>query len=225
MKRIIKKILNIIKKWKLRLLNDDYIELGVNLLHSKIGENVILSKNSNVTWSRIGKYTYLGENTYLPYCKIGKFCSIAPEVRMAAGLHPKNYVSTHPLFYNQYLKRGKIKESNIHFETFERIEGEDKILCEIGNDVWISTNVLLVCGRKPLHIGNGAIIAAGAVVTKDVPPYSIVMGVPAKVVDYRFDKNIIKEINDLAWWDRSDEWIEKYINMFDKPDDFIKFAK
>ena len=102
MKRIIKKILNIIKKWKLRLLNDDYIELGVDLLHSKIGKNVILSKNSNVTWSRIGKYTYLGENAYLPYCKIGKFCSIAPEVRMAAGLHPKNYVSTHPLFYNQY---------------------------------------------------------------------------------------------------------------------------
>lgn len=222
MKKIIKKFINIILRIKYNINNNCYIEENVKLLHTKLQKNIILSKGCNVVCSDIGCYTYLGEETYLPYCKIGKFCSIAPNVRLAAGLHPMTFISTHPVFYNQYKKAGNIEKTHIEFETLKKLEDSDNLLCEIGNDVWIATNALLVYGKAPLHIGNGAIIAAGAVVTKNVPPYAIVMGVPAKIVGYRFQEDIIKKINASEWWEKDEEWLNKNCHTFNDVNEFLK---
>ncbi|MBR6646045.1 MAG: CatB-related O-acetyltransferase, partial [Clostridia bacterium] len=81
----------------------------------------------------------------------------------------------------------------------------------IGNDVWIGHSALILEGVK---IGDGAIVGAGAVVTKDVPPYSIVVGVPAKVIKYRFSENEIAKLSELKWWDQSVEWIKENVDKF-----------
>ena len=89
---------------------------------------------------------------------------------------------------------------------------------EIGHDVWIGTNVTILPSVK---IGNGAIIAAGAVVTKDIPDYAIVGGVPAKVLKYRFSDDEIKRLNQSKWWEWPDEKIKRHINKFSAPEDFF----
>lgn len=86
---------------------------------------------------------------------------------------------------------------------------------KIGNDVWIGYRAIIPVN---VTVGDGAVIAAGAVVTKDVPPYAVVGGVPAKVIKYRFSQDVIEKLLDLRYWDRPDEEIKKNINLFQKED-------
>lgn len=88
------------------------------------------------------------------------------------------------------------------------------MLCEIGNDVWIATGAVLVCGNHALKIGDGAVVAAGAVVTKDVPPYAVVAGCPAEIIKYRFDKDTIEKLLNLKWWDKDSDWIKEKVSVF-----------
>lgn len=135
----------------------------------------------------VGFGTYCGDNVVVGDNRttIGKFCSIAANVIIGASEHPLNYLSTSPFFYNEAL-------------------GFSKGTCEIylkpvhvGNDVWICDNVFIKGG---VTIGDGAVLAAGAVVTKDVPPYAVVAGVPAKVLKYRFAPDIVQKLLELKWW-------------------------
>ncbi len=131
---------------------------------------------------------------------IGKYCSIADCVVLGCGDHPINTLSTSPFqyVYNKPEMYGNIivPKSNIikreYSETF------------IGNDVWIGYRAFIKLGVK---IGDGAIIGAGAVVTKEVEPYAIVGGVPAKLIKYRFDENIRKQLLELKWWDLPEKFI------------------
>lgn len=126
--------------------------------------------------------------------KIGRYCSVAKHVDIGVPQHPVNWLSISP---RQYFPDFQIWTKSYGKEV-SRIPfwGESKIT-EIGNDVWIGDRVLIMGGVK---IGDGAIIAAGAVVTKDVPPYAVVGGVPAKVIKYRFDEGTVKKLLDLQWW-------------------------
>lgn len=136
----------------------------------------------------VGRFSYCGNNCYIsnPETKIGSFVSIAANVFIGPSEHPTNLLSTSPYFY---VLPG-LREIVDPLEIMEP--------CEIGNDVWIGDNVFIKHGVK---IGHGAVVGAGAVVTKDVPDYAVVIGVPAKVLRYRFNENIISDLLELKWWD------------------------
>lgn len=220
----IKHAANFYKRIRLNISGKYKIGKKVRMLGTVFqGPYITIGDNCNINRCEIGEYTYMSSNVELPFCKIGKYNSIASGVRLAAGQHPKEFVSTHPIFYNggKYKLRGKIKDALLVFNEFSYIE-ETNLLCEIGNDVWIGTGAMLVCGKKALHIGDGAIIGAGAVVTKDVPDYAIVTGIPARIVSYRFKNDYIREtIKKSGWWDKSAEWINANMIYFDDPEKFV----
>lgn len=130
----------------------------------------------------IGSYNYIGRYTMITATTIGNYCSIAPFVNIGPGDHPLYSVSTSPTLLNALN------------ENYSLIEKE----VSIGNDVWIGTQAVVLRG---VRIGNGAVIAAGAVVTKDVPDYAIVGGVPARIIKKRKDADDIKRLCDSRWWD------------------------
>lgn len=147
----------------------------------------------------LGYATTLGINNVLHgQIEIGKYCQIGFDVALHASNHPINFLTT---YINKNLFDGELKKLKI----------SHKII--IGNDVWIGHNAILI---GDLRVGNGAIIAAGAVVTKDVPAYSIVAGVPAKVVKFRFNDSLIKELEELKWWDKSQSELEEIKHLFVK---------
>lgn len=116
---------------------------------------------------------------------IGNYCSFASNIHYYGANHPYENVSTSPFFYN--------KSFGYSVKDVERYK------LDIGNDVWIGYGVTITCGCQ--NIGNGAVIAAGAVVTKDVPPYAIVGGVPARVIKFRFDNETIEQLEKSKWYD------------------------
>ncbi|MEG6585050.1 CatB-related O-acetyltransferase [Dendrosporobacter sp. 1207_IL3150] len=143
----------------------------------------------------IGKYSYIVSGRIYSDTKIGRYCSIAENVAIGAPNHPSDWLSTSPFQYGGIFKT---KSKSIkHKETGEGTN--------IGNDVWIGANVFVKRGVK---IGDGAIVGAGAIVVKDVPPYAIVVGNPAKIIKYRFDSATIEQLLDLEWWNLDFEVIK-----------------
>lgn len=146
---------------------------------------------------KIGYATTLGYNNLLNgKITIGKYCQLGVDVALHATNHPITYMAT---YINQNLFKGELK----------KLKSEHKI--EIGNDVWIGHGVIVVGNVK---IGNGAILAAGSVISNDVPPYTIVGGIPAKEIKKRFSNTIITEIEELKWWDQSNEELERLKPLF-----------
>lgn len=178
----------------------------------KIDKTTCLYRGVKAKKASIGAYTYVAANTEIENAIIGKFCSIADHCRIGMGAHTLNCLSTSPLFTQ--------KRNGCQTVWTQRNIG-DKPLVEntvhIGNDVWIGSHVLINGGVK---IGNGVVIGAGAVVVKDVPPYAVIGGVPAKVIRYRFSDNVISRLEELQWWNLSDETLKQNIDLFQK--EFIK---
>lgn len=166
----------------------------------------------------IGRDSYIGCDSKI-YAEIGKFTSVGDRVMCIFANHPINgFVSTSPVFYSTKKQNGR---------TFARVQLFDEVLLQkgkkvpviIGNDVWIGSDVLIV-GKVKIH--DGAVVAAGSVVVDDVKPYSVVAGVPAKVVKKRFDDDTINKLLSLKWWDKGDEWIKKNAKLFVNVDSFLK---
>lgn len=155
----------------------------------------------------MGLGSYIGENTHLS-AKIGRFCSISNNVLCNPGVHPYTFpfATTSPCFFSLNSRHSQCGSTFAKKQIFEEVRMIDKkrgIAIEIGNDVWIGERVFLVGG---IHIGDGAVVLAGAVVTKDVPAYSIVGGVPAKILKYRYDELTIQWLLQAKWWDHSIDW-------------------
>lgn len=179
--------------------------------HIKLGKSVNLGLGSSVLAKEVGDYTFINK-----YClidknvvSIGKFCSIAYNVRIGLGGHPTSWLSTHPFAYDK--KYGFLK-STIEWTD----EKQDTI---IGNDVWIGANATILAG---VTIGDGAIIGAHSLVNKNVEPYSIVVGTPAKHIRFRFETDVIDQLQQIEWWNLSQEELTRYIASMKNPSDFIK---
>lgn len=141
---------------------------------------------------KIGRFSYLNANTTVyPKTSIGRFVSIAKKCEIGAFEHPIDWLSSSPFQYNMKLHFPDYANM-VKTKTFTRPSAT-----HIGNDVWIGTMVTI---KRGVNIGNGAVIAAGAVVTKDVPPYAVVGGTPAKVIRYRFSDEVIECLQRLKWW-------------------------
>jgi len=192
--RIIKKIKYKFKYRDCKISNSN-IENGALLKKCIICDNCDIRKNVS-----IDENSYINNNSNIMSGKIGKFCSIGYGVDIGMFEHPTDFVSTSPKIYKKSSEWDEIASPPI-----------------IGNDVWIGSKATILQG---VTIGNGAIIAAGSVVTKDVPAYAIVAGIPAKIIRYRFSENIIEKLEKIEWWNKDNEWIEKNLELFNHPKRF-----
>jgi acetyltransferase-like isoleucine patch superfamily enzyme len=177
-----------------------------------MGQGVAILNDAYLEKVSLGSFSYVSNNSKLANVEIGNFCSIGPEVQIGLGPHPSRvFISTYPAFYTNQnngcpseFRKDKIFDDSIPLTT-------------IGHDVWIGANAIIPGG---INIGSGSIIAAGAVVVKDVPPYAVVGGNPARVIRYRFSDEQMVYLLASKWW----EWpIDKIIRNVDNFADFDKF--
>ncbi len=169
----------------------------------KISKKAKIYFFTKIFHSQIDDYSYGCPGTEISESSVGKFCSIGPKCQIGLPQHTLNYLSTSPVFTEKNNSTG-----------FRWVNEEAAIPFKrtlIGNDVWIGTRVIVLGG---ISIGDGAVIAAGAVVTKDVPPYAVVGGVPAKVIRYRFDESTVKKLEEIKWWDFPVEKLKKLLPYF-----------
>lgn len=174
------------KRFKGAVIDNNVCINQNSIIHSftHIFSNCILNN------SIIESYSYIGRNCLVQNATIGKFCSIANDVFIGLGKHPLDLFSTSPIFYRiDNPLKFKLVEEEYDMEEYSPIT--------IGHDVWIGARAIILDG---VSIGNGAVVAANAVVTKNVPDYAIVVGSPAKVLRYRFTEDKIKRLIKSEWW-------------------------
>ena len=194
---------------KIKSVFNPRIRVGATIGIGNIHKTAAIHKGCRIYFATIGRYTYVARNTLIQNTDIGCFCSISENCNIGMPSHPVDMVSTSPVFLKGRNLLGK------NFEQFNYLNCQRTV---IGNDVWIGSNVLIKSG---VTIGNGAIIGAGAVVTKDVPAYAIVAGVPANILRYRFDEDTINKLLVIKWWDLPDSEIQQIAHRFDDPNNLL----
>ncbi|MBL1173048.1 MAG: CatB-related O-acetyltransferase [Chloroflexi bacterium] len=162
----------------------------------------------------IDDYSYIASNSQVSRTDIGKFCSIGMNLVCGRGIHPIKGVSTSPYFYSTN------KQNGASISAVNKIEERKWIT--IGNDVFIGMNVTILDG---VCIGDGAVIGAGAVVSKNIPPYAIAVGCPIRIIGYRFEDEIINELLEIRWWEKSDEYLRMVEAMFFEVEEFVNAVK
>lgn len=160
--------------------------------------------------STMDRHSFCGYDCDIAFAQIGAFTSIANGVVIGGGRHPMEWVGMSPVFYEG---RDSVRAK---FSTHKRPAPEP---IAIGNDVWIGRNAIVLPG---VEIGHGAVVGAGAIVTRNVPPYGVVAGCPAKLVKFRFEEETIHRLLEVAWWDFSDDELRKWADTFTEPEVFLR---
>ena len=185
-----------------------------------IANKVFIGQKSIVNSSSIKTRSYINSSSVVNNAFIGAYTSIGSNVKIGLGSHPTSLFSTHPIFYSEkasisFMFKGvptnKFKASYTEFPR-----------TIIGSDVWIGDNAIVIGG---VEIGHGSVIAAGSVVTKKVEPYSVVGGVPAKVIKYRFNDKTIRYLLETSWWEIEEKYLFRLNNQPDQLDEIIKEIK
>ncbi|AMR33978.1 hypothetical protein A0256_22280 [Mucilaginibacter sp. PAMC 26640] len=172
-----------------------------------IGEHCVLIN------SEMGDFSYTNSYTYIMHTKMGKYCSVGPNVKIAPGMHPSSvFVSTHPTTFNNQGNFVRNFANKAVFKNYKEVS--------IGNDVWIGANAIIIDG---VTIADGAIIAANSVVVKNVGPYEIVGGNPAKVIKKRFNDDQVDYLLQFKWWEKDPDWIAQHISRFWDIEDFVEY--
>lgn len=216
MKKLIKRILI-----KFKYHNKVKFGAGCNPgIHSVFeGANCVCDDSSFIGYMGYG--SYIGKKSEI-YEFIGKYTSVSSEVRVISGTHPTEFVSTSPVFLKGDNCVNLSFGNGIDFQNMKYADTEKKYNVVIGNDVWVGQRALIMSG---ITVGDGAVIAAGAVVTHDVPPYAIVGGVPAKIIRYRFNDEQIKALLQIKWWNRPQEWLRRHSDCFSDINKFLIESK
>jgi len=204
---MIRKIYHYIKFYLLRikyaknnkLSNIVTIGKNVTLNNCTLDDHSRVAEYASIHNSIIGSYTAIGRYSKIVHTDIGKYCAISWDTTINAISHPYNHLTINAFPYVPYVGNFVKKRT----QTYQKVI--------IKNDVWIGANSVIMPG---ITIGNGAIIGAGAVVTKDIPDYAIVVGVPAKIIKYRFPEEIIKKLLELSWWDLDPQLIKEYVEIW-----------
>ena len=174
------------------------------------GEKVRIFENTTISNTHIGNYTYVGGQSELHNCIIGRYCSIGSNVKIGLGIHPVyDVISTFPGFYSK-------NETTINFNHDATIVEYKYVI--IGNDVWIGARSMIMDG---VVIGDGAVIAAGSIVTKNVDAYTVVGGIPAKLIRRRFSENDAQKLINFAWWNKDTDFCKQHAALFMKKEDFF----
>ena len=207
------KMKQLLKRWFLRLKwrGKLQFEQGCDIaLQAQFeGMNKIYSHSS--FGGILGYGSYIGHHSSLT-AKIGRFCSISNHVICNAGIHPFQapFATTSPCFFSLRKQNGATFATQQMLNEIKTTDNEGAFDCEIGNDVWICEGVFINGG---IHIADGAVVLAHAVVTKDVPPYAIVGGVPAKIIGYRYDEATIKWLLNVQWWNNPIVWFRAHWSL------------
>lgn len=188
-----------------RLAITPTISQTATVLESSLGQYTEIAAQVSLVQSTLDDYSYIMERSNIIYTDIGKFVNIASDVRINPGNHPMEWVSQHHFLYRkqQYGFDVEDNESFFNWRSLQRVN--------IGHDTWIGHKAIIM---PEVQIGNGAVVAAGAVVTKDVAPYTVVAGVPAKPIRHRFPRTVCEKIEKIGWWDWDHETIKSRMKEF-----------
>jgi len=161
--------------------------------------------------SKVGRGTYIARNAWISHADIGKFCSIGPNFSTGLGIHPVDTITSSPVFYSM------LGQAAFTLSKSNKIEERKRV--NIGNDVFIGANVTVLDG---VTIGDGAVIGAGAVVSKDIPPYAIAVGIPIRIIRYRFSEETIAKLLESKWWDGDAPVLDLVEKHFFEVDRFVE---
>lgn len=201
----------------MKLSEKPTIHEGAKVFESTLGAWTEIGPNSIIEESVIGDYTYTAGDAQITYSEIGKYCSIASHVRIHPVNHPMWRVTQHHMTYR------KVQYDLGDHDDIEFFEWRKEHKVTVGHDVWIGHGAIIMPG---VSIGTGAVIGSGAVVTKDVPPYMIAVGVPAKPIKERFPKEIAEKLLEIAWWEWDRATLEERFEELNDVRQFVdKYGK
>lgn len=182
---------------------------GTSILNSEIDKTAKVYSGTTFYNSKLGRYSYVGYDSEVVNCEIGAFCSIANGFIAGGAKHPLDWGSTSPVFYDVNGGTG--------FHLC-RLPMQETARTIIENDVWIGSRAIVMQG---LTIGTGAVIGAGAVVTKNVPPYAVVAGCPARILRFRFEDELVDRFLRSEWWLLPDESLKELSGCINTPTVFL----